>query len=221
VAFIGGLLNKMIFSIHVRSDIKSAEDLKGKLWGSDRPGTPNEFATQVGLNKLKLERTDLQVLPIGSSDQVLAALLSGQLSAAPLTPPASFAAEAAGYPMLIDLYDFPYQNIGMAGRRSQFASLEPSLVPFLKGLRSGVERYNSDKAYAIATIAKYTNQTNQDILEKSYEFFRARGFQQSLEMTDEGLKSIIDFLALTVPEAKSARPEQFYDLRYQQQLPKI
>src|SRR5581483_8825226 len=43
LVFIAGALNNMIHSAHVQAQLSSAEALKGMLWGSDRPGTPNDF----------------------------------------------------------------------------------------------------------------------------------------------------------------------------------
>ena len=40
IAFIAGLHNKMIFSFHAQPDIKNAEQLRGKVVGTNRPGTP-------------------------------------------------------------------------------------------------------------------------------------------------------------------------------------
>jgi ABC-type nitrate/sulfonate/bicarbonate transport system substrate-binding protein len=217
--FIAGALNRMIFSVHTPPEIRTPQDLKGRLFGSDRPGTPVAFGTEVALTKLGLQPSDVQILHIGSSDQLLAALLSGQLAAAVLSPPANFTAEEAGFPKLIDLYDVPYQNIGLAARRARLPALEPALIPFLQAYREGIERYYTDKALALQVIEQYSRESNPEVLEKTYEFYRAAGFNRQLNVSEEGIASILGFLSATVPAARTADPSQFFEPRYVQQLP--
>jgi ABC-type nitrate/sulfonate/bicarbonate transport system substrate-binding protein len=219
LVFIAGALNNMIHSVHVRSDVAGAADLRGKLWGSDRPGTPNDFATQVGLERLGLTAADVQVLSIGSSDQLLQALLAGQLASTVLAPPQSFAAEDAGYPLLIDMYDVPYQTIGLVGIRGRLVPLEPSLIPLLKAYREGVDRYYSDKALALKVLEEYSRIDDPRTLERTYEFFRARGFNRDLRVSEPGVQNVLDFIAKTLPQAQGVPVTRFIETRYLDQLP--
>jgi hypothetical protein len=49
ITMIAGLLNKMIYSFHAQKEIKSAEQLRGKVVGTDRLGTPSDYGTRVAL----------------------------------------------------------------------------------------------------------------------------------------------------------------------------
>jgi ABC-type nitrate/sulfonate/bicarbonate transport system substrate-binding protein len=218
IVFIAGALNNMIHSVHVQSDIRSAEGLKGKLFGSDRPGTPNDFATVRGMEKLGLQPSDVQVLAIGSSEQLLAALLSGQLAGTVIAPPQSFAAEDAGYPELINLYDVAYQTIGIAGLRSKLPALEPAIIPFLRAYRAGMERYDTDKAFAMKVLDDYGKIGDPSILERTYDFYKSRGWNRSLTVSEAGVQNVIDLIAKTVPAAQGVSAEQFIERRYVQQL---
>jgi NitT/TauT family transport system substrate-binding protein len=218
LVFVAGALDRMVFSVHAAADVRSGADLRGRLFGSDRPGTPVAYATEVALARLGLSPGEVELLPIGSSDRLLAALLSGQLAATVLTPPASFEAEAAGYPLLVDLYDVPYQNIGLAVRRSRLPALEPALLALLHGYQEGIDRYAADPAFARAVLAKYSGETDPALLERTYDFYRAAGFTRDLHVSAEGLANILGFLARTVPAAAQARPTDFVEPRYLQQL---
>ena len=218
LVFIAGALNNMIHSAHVQAQLSSAEALKGMLWGSDRPGTPNDFATVVAIDKLGLKASDLQIINIGTSDQLLAALLSGQLAATVLGPPHNFVAEDAGYPMLVDTYDVAYQTIGIAGLRSRLVELEPALVPFLRAYREGIERYDGDKAFAMKVLEDYTQTSDPRIVERTYEFFKTRGWNRSLTVSEAGVQNVIDFVARSVPAAQGVSAERFIERRYVEQL---
>lgn len=214
VVFVAGLLNTMIWDFYARPEIKSAEQLKGKLIGTDRPATPVAYGTLVALKKMGLTPKDVQLFPLGSSAQVVAALHSGQIAGGLGAPPASFLLERAGFRSMVNLLDIPYQNVGIVVRRSRMEELGTRLVPLLRSVRAGIERYYNDKGFAMKVIAKYTKETDADVLDKTYEFYRRAGFRRELITSEPGLQGILDFLSETIPEAKKAAPAQFFDDRF-------
>jgi len=98
LTMIAGLLNKMIYSLHAQKEIKSATQLRGKVVGTDRVGTPGNYGVRTTLTKLGLNPdTDVQLLAVGGLDIRWPALQSRQIAAAGLTPPATFRADAQGF----------------------------------------------------------------------------------------------------------------------------
>jgi hypothetical protein len=67
-------------------------------------------------------------------------------------------------------------------------------------------------------IAKYNRETDQEIVERSYEFYKKAGFRRELVTSEPGLQGMLDFLADSIPEAKSAKPAQFFDDRFVRQV---
>jgi NitT/TauT family transport system substrate-binding protein len=218
VVFVAGLLNTMIWDFYSRPEIKSAEQLKGKIIGTDRPATPVAYGTLVALKKMGLTPKDVQLFPLGSSAQVVAALHSGQIVGGLGAPPASFLLERAGFRSMVNLLDVPYQNVGIVVRRSRMEELGTRLVPLLRSVRAGIERYYSDKDFATKVIGKYTKETDADVLNKTYEFYRRAGFRRELVTSEPGVQGILDFLSETIPEAKKAAPAQFFDDRFVRQV---
>jgi ABC-type nitrate/sulfonate/bicarbonate transport system substrate-binding protein len=49
LTMIAGLLNKMIYSLHAQKEIKSAAQLRGKVVGTDRFGTPGNYGVRTTL----------------------------------------------------------------------------------------------------------------------------------------------------------------------------
>src|SRR5437870_3569641 len=129
VIFVAGLLNTMIWDFYSRPEIKNAEQLKGKVIGTDRPATPIAYGTLVALKKMGLSHKDVQLFPIGSSAQVVAALHAGQVVGGIASPPASFQLERLGFHSLTSLLDVPYQNVGIVVKRSRFDELKDRLLP--------------------------------------------------------------------------------------------
>ncbi len=216
--FVAGLLNTMIWDLYARPEIKSAEQLKGKIVGTDRPGSPVAYGTAVALRKLGLTSKDVQLRILGGSAQIVAALLTGQIVAGAAAPPVTFQLDRAGLHSMVSLLDQPYQNVGLVVRRGRMDELAGRLVPLLRSVRAGIDRYYSDKAFTMKVIAKYTKENDPDILDRTYEFYRRAGFRRELMISEPGVQGILDFLSETVPETKKATPGQFFDDRFVRQL---
>lgn len=218
VVFIAGMLNTMIWDLYARPEIKSAEQLRGKIVGTDRAGSPVAYGTLVALRKLGLSSRDVQLRPFGGSIQVASALQSGQIAAGAAAPPVSFHIERSGFHSLASTLDQPYQNVGLVVRRGRMNELAPRLVPLLRSVREGIDRYYADKPFTLKVIPKYTRDTDPDIIERTYEFYRKAGFRRELTISESGMRGILNFLAETVPEAKNAEPMQFFDDRFVRQM---
>ena len=139
ITMIAGLLNKMIFSFHAQKEFKSAEQLRGKIVGADRIGSPNDYGVRTALTKLGLKpESDVQLLRLGGSAIQWTALQSKQIAASALTPPVSFKADAQGFTRLAETYDLPYQNIGLVIRKSE---VEKRAEIWLRLLRADTTGY--------------------------------------------------------------------------------
>ncbi len=96
--------------------------------------------------------------------------------------------------------------------------LASRLVPLLRAVRAGIDRYYSDKTFTMKVIAKYTKEKDPTIIDRTYEFYRRAGFRRELMISEPGVQGILDFLSETLPEAKKATPAQFFDDRFVRQL---
>ena len=155
---------------------------------------------------------------MGGSEQITAALLTGQIVAGAAAPPVSFQLDRAGFHSMATTLDQPYQNVGVVVRRGRMDELAGRLVPLLRAVRAGIDRYYSDKTFTMKVIAKYTKEKDPDIIDRTYEFYRRAGFKRELMISEPGVQGILNFLSETVPEAKKAVPAQFFDDRFVRQL---
>lgn len=214
ITMIAGLLNKMIFSFHAQKEIKSPEQLRGKIVGADRLGTPNDYGVKTALNKLGLKpESDVQLLRLGGSAIQWSALQSKQIAASALTPPVSFKADAAGFTRLAETYDLPYQNIGLVIRKNEVENRVEIWLRLLRAVQRGIGVWYDDPRLSRSVLAKYTRDNDPATLDKTYEFFtKQAGFNRDLTFTDRGFEQILNFFGSTVlPAAKDASPSRFYD----------
>jgi NitT/TauT family transport system substrate-binding protein len=218
VTFVAGLLNTMIWDFYVRPDIKNVEQLRGKILGTDRPATPVYYGTIVALKKLGLTPKDVVLRPLGSSPQIVAGFYANQIVGGVGSPPASFRMEKDGFHSLVSLIGEPYQNVGLVVRKARFDELGARMVPLLRAVRAGIDRYYADKPFAMKVLGKYTKESDNESLERTYEFYKRAGFRRELVTSEPGLQGMLDFLSDSIPEAKTAKPAQFFDDRFVRQV---
>src|SRR5579864_3606777 len=128
-------LNHLAAALYAMPEIASAEQLKGKVIGSDKPGSTNDYVVQQSLSLLGLRPEDVEVRTIGTAPEIATAMLSGQVQAGILSPPQSFQLESRGFRLLQDTYSQPYQSIGLVVRRSRLDELAPALRALLAAFR--------------------------------------------------------------------------------------
>jgi ABC-type nitrate/sulfonate/bicarbonate transport system substrate-binding protein len=132
---IAGVVNKGLQRIMVRPEIKSAADLKGKRVGVTRIGAVSHSVLLMILKRWNMSPSDVQVLQVGSSPNMLASLDKGGLDAAVITIPSMFVAEDRGYKVLLDLADTDiyYLQTMIATTRTYIKGNRDKVIRFLKG----------------------------------------------------------------------------------------
>jgi ABC-type nitrate/sulfonate/bicarbonate transport system substrate-binding protein len=221
LVFIASALNHPILALYALPEITNAEQLKGKLVASDKPGTPVDYSARLCLSLLGLKPEDVDLRAIGSAVEITASMISGQVQAGMVAPPQSFQVEAKGYRLLQDIFSQPYQNVGVVAKRSRMDELAPALRPFLAAFRDGIQAWNTQPELAIKVQDEYGKIGDPEILRRSYEFYtKVAPFEPSLQPTIPGIKAMMDFLASTsLPAVAEYAPEQFVDTRFLNQLP--
>ena len=195
IAFIAGLHNKMIFSFHAQPDIQSPAQLRGKIVGSNRPGTPADYGNRVALTKMGLKPTDVQLLPLGSSGVMWQALQTRQVAGVTLAPPYSFRADAEKFSRLIDTYDRPYQNTGVVVRRDRIHPMADTWLRLLRALRQANLRWYEDPKLAMLGAEEVHAAIRSRSAPENLRFrTNPPGFTKDLKVSDAGLQGILDFL---------------------------
>jgi len=220
LVMIASALNHPILALYAAPSINNAGDLKGKVVGSDQPGTPVDFAARLSLSLLGLKPTDVQLRPLGPN-AVLPAMLSGQVPAGLLAPPETFEVEAKGFHLLKDIYNQPYQNITLVAKKSRLDELTPGIKLLMAAFRDGIAAIFDQPAVAMKVQAQYAKITDQTVLQKNYDFYtKTAPFQKDLQFTMDGIQAMIDFLGNSlVPKAKGHKAQEFVDTRFLTGLP--
>jgi len=220
---IGNNVNKLIFSIHARPEVKSMEDLRGKRIAVSRLGSSSDVAARYALRKFNLDpQKDLVLMQLGSMSSMFGALKSGAVDASVVSPPTQFLSEKMGFKELVSItdMDYAYPNPTMVVPGELIRKKPDSIDRFLRAYVRGMHRAITDREFTIRTLAKYTTVTDPVLLRKTYEFYVGKVVERAPYINMVGMQNALDDLARTVPAAKSARPEQFVDTRFLDKLEK-
>jgi ABC-type nitrate/sulfonate/bicarbonate transport system substrate-binding protein len=172
------LINKVDSALFTRSEIKTAEDLRGKTIATGRPGAFGDMMVRYVLRaKLGLvPDRDVKLLPIGEAQLAFPALERGVVEAASLTMPFTLIAKKMGYRELID-----YDKVGVVYPYNTVTTLKqtPGKIPevtekLLKTMIEAIYVFKSNKDKSLAVMKKYMRGTSDDVLEETYQYTRPK-----------------------------------------------
>jgi NitT/TauT family transport system substrate-binding protein len=216
VKIIGGVNNRLAYTLVARGNITTAAQLKGKVVGITRFGSIDELATKAALSQLGLNpKTDVRIIQIGGSANRLAALQSGAIDASSLASGYSYVAEKSGFHVLWDFVDkdFEYMMTGIVGRNDFLKKRSDAVRPFLRAYIDGIHYYKSHREEAIKRTQEAIRTDDRQIAETDYSY-RARALPDDGKPTFKGMQWAIDEMAKENPKARGVTPEQVIDLSF-------
>ena len=210
------------FTVFSRPEITRLEQLKGKRIGISGYGAATHFAAIMVANHLKLDPDkDWQLVPGGPDAERLAAISAGKIDAAIFNSSSLPIAKRMGLIELVKIPDLKVevQGNGMSTTRAYIRGNRDVVKSALKGYIEGINFIFSNKQGAQRVFGKYMRTTDADVLESSYQAYVATTPRKPYP-TLKGLQFLLDRLAPLMPQSKTAKPEQFVDLSFLQELEK-
>jgi ABC-type nitrate/sulfonate/bicarbonate transport system substrate-binding protein len=157
LAMVVGVINGLSHAIMGGKNYKSYEDLRGATIGGQSLTSGITFPLRQVLKSKGLEYPrDYKLVSIGGTADLFAALSSGQIAAAPLAIPISFAAEEAGFNLIGWYRDVlpNYQLTALTVKRSWAEANRPLMIRFAKGMALAMRWIYENKEPAINFLAK-------------------------------------------------------------------
>src|SRR3972149_3505812 len=201
--------------------IERREDLRGKKLTVSRFGSNSDYATRKILLKWGLQPDkDVAIIQLpGGQPTRLGALQAGQVSGLVAQPPVMAMARKLGLPILAGPEDFgtDYPTTPVAALGS-FLREKPDVARrFVKAMGEGIHTYKTNKGFSIQVISKYMRVKDQEALEDSYAFF-SNLVPEKPYPTVKGVAEALEELGPKDPKARSAKPEDFVDMRFVREL---
>jgi NitT/TauT family transport system substrate-binding protein len=207
--------NKLDYSVFTSPEIKSPQDLKGKIVTGTRPGASADSALRLYLRRAGLvPDKDVIFISVGDSQQGrLNALHRGSVSATVLAPPYSGMAKQFGLRELADLRksDIEYAGSSIAGMGAYIKS-QPQLVEnFLKGYIESLHFFRTQKERTLAGVMKFLKMNDRARAEEGYNYY-VDMMPVMPYPSAAGVRAVLQFLVAGQPKAATAQPEDFYDM---------
>ena len=199
VTVVASFLDRYPYDLMVKQNIKSYQDLKGKVlahW---------QTSPSVGLELLKrlmaqngLKEGDYTIIGGGNSTARYAALIGGGIDGTILTTPVNTMAKQKGYPSLGGLYDIPAVFAGVIANGAWLKSNQADLVAWLRAVVRGfdyaVDPKNRDEV--IALLAKEFKTEPEPIAADMKQLYVDQKFIVSWELVpaEKSMQGVIEIL---------------------------
>ena len=222
VAFIGGVKNTMTQTLVAGGNIKKPEDLKGKRIGVSRIGGNSHYFTIQALRRYNMEpNRDFSFLQTGGDPETLAALLSGGIEVANLTPPTDSQAIARGYHYVVYGPDLkiPYAATAFVTKRSLLTKRGQVVGQYMRAMAETARIMHTDREFVYKVLGKYLRITDRSVLDSAYNA-EIKVLEPRLVIKNEALQAILDEVAQTDPRAKKVKPQELIDSRYLDEMEK-
>ena len=223
IVIVAGGATSLDYWLMSRPEIKRPEQLKGGSVAISAFGTASDFVARYALEKIGLTPgKDVALVQVGGVPDRLGALLAGKIEAAVLVPPSMFIGQKKGLSILADVskLGLPFQYTGVATSRRFIREHPDTVRRYVRSQLDAVHRIYTDKETSLKVLTKYfRGNVERDILEKSWGLLIDGNLLPKKQYPSlEGLKFILAPLAEKNTKAKAAKPEDFVDLSFIEEL---
>lgn len=217
---IGALNNSLNGQLVGSERARTMDELRGKRIATSRRGSIPYYIMRLGVLRYGLD-PDRDVIGIQTPGAVesVGALISGAVDAAALNPPFDQQTIDQGYPALFNSSraGVKWATTQIATTRPQIARRADVLQSIIDGLAESVQRYKTDKPFALEVIARYTMADSVGAIEAGYDV-EARSMLEDLRPDLTAVQAILTEIADEYPAAASAQPGDFVDFRFVDRL---
>jgi len=218
---IAGAFNTLNFKLVTVPEITEPRQLKGKIVGTSRFGSSNDFAARFMLEHFGLAPDkDVPIIQIGSEPARFAALKGGSIHATLVEVPTTLQARKLGFNIIADLGELglEYQHTAIATTQGVIQTRPEAVRRFMKAYVEGIHYYKTRKAESMAVIAKYLKMNDMEAVEEAYNEIGVKRTPRKPYPTLKGVQLILSEIADVNPKARGTKPETFVDARFVKEL---
>ncbi len=202
----------MAYTLGAKPEIQKPEDIKGKKLAVSRFGSTSDFVAEYALKHLGLKKTDVTMIQIGLEGDRLLAMQRGDISLSVFSPIITPVVKKAGMRILLDLEELkvPYLLTGHGTTRSFLEKNRAVVVKFMRASILAIKRLKTDRPFAEKVLAKYVRTSDQEAVKTALEH-QIKILPDIPTPLEDGIKTILEDLARSTPEAKNVAPGALID----------
>jgi NitT/TauT family transport system substrate-binding protein len=208
---------KPMFELVSQPQLKSLQDLKGKVVGISSRGGSNDLMMQLILQKNGMvPNKDVTTIIVGAQEETVIALRAGRIAAALLTPPRNFMLQRDGFNRLAYASDYlpTYGNGGIGVTDEKIKTNPAEVQALVKGTVKGLQYSLKNRAEMTAMMPGYLGVKDPTLVDQLYDLYLTR---QSVDgSVDEAwMRGAIEFTQKTLGGApKEIPPSQVFDFSF-------
>jgi NitT/TauT family transport system substrate-binding protein len=193
-------------------DIKTPDDLKGKIVAISQFGGESHAEVLLALQTLGLTPDDVTIQQVGSEATRFAALTAGSIAAAPIDQSRKDVIDQQGFHILLDLPNSPVQFVrsGIVMRKDFYEQNPNTVLAIVAASLEAQNRLFTDTPAAIDAFATWTQQTNDRAQAEKFITDYLKIGDRDLRWTQKGFEIIRDVLATQNPAIKDVDVTKAY-----------
>jgi len=208
-----GIVPTFVDHIVSLSNVTATEQLKGKTGGVNRLGSTSDLGLRLALRKLGLDPDqDVKIIPTGGGAERLAAMSRGITQFTIMPEPFITQAERLGFRNLYNISDLkiPFWWNGILSREATMKTKRPLMLKLARAVVEAIHIIKNEKEYVKAIFKKNLGVADSEGLERAYKEYSSV-FPEIPYPTPDGVKTMLDDMALKPPKAASADPRTYVD----------
>ncbi|MSP37196.1 MAG: ABC transporter substrate-binding protein [Deltaproteobacteria bacterium] len=213
-----------IQSLIVKAEIKTPTDLAGKRIAISRLGAIPHFTLQAIVKMHNVQ--GINIVQTGTTTQAIASLSQGLVDGMITSAPFTFRMMKDGYRELVGPKDFKKAGVefliqGLVARKSIAAKNREATVAMIKATMEGIKQIFVNEKLTKSVLAKYTRQTDPEILDQTYKF-ALDIFVKDPTVTPSSIQPIVQqsaqFNLVDAKAANSTPLSAYYDNGYIEEI---
>lgn len=183
---VAGLNTRPLFSLVVRPEIRTAAELKGKIFAVSSFGNTQAILTEKHLQHLGLKKGEYQLLAMGATGARIAAMEKNLAQGSLMPPPSNVMMENGGYRLLGNTAEIVAHPIAGLGTHESKIKNQPDMVKrALRAALKGLLFVRNSRAETQKIIMGWTNINEKDAA-RVYDLSKA-GFSANGLLSDDDL----------------------------------
>jgi NitT/TauT family transport system substrate-binding protein len=212
--------SKPQFDLVAQPEIKSIQQLKGKIIGISSRGGAVDLLTQLILMQNGLTpNKDATLLVIGAPEELALALRTGRIAACLLTPPRQLILYREGFTKLAYSGDYltTYPTGGIGVTEEKIKTNPSEVLAFVRASLRGLRFYAQNRAESIEILSKHLGIKDASLAAEVYDLHLSR--LGGMTYLDEAwIRGAIDFTKKSLGTTKEVLPSQVFDFSFVQRV---
>ncbi len=207
------------FDLVAQLEIRSVQDLKGKIVGISSRGGSIDLLTQIILQTNGLTpNKDVTSIVVGGQEDTALALRAGRIAAALLTPPRPLLLQREGFNRIAYSGDYmsTYPTGGIGVTDEKIKTNPSELLAFVRGSLRGLQFARQNRSESIKIIGEYLAVKDSALNEQIFELYLNR-LSANGSADEAWMKGAIEFTQKSLGGVdKEVSPGQVFDFSFVQ-----